>query len=232
MLAFIKYAAGTLVLIALALQLIAGGEDERVQQPINLASQISSSVTGWEVVDLPLGETEIAEEAAARQLVLDDFVNRRYIRGSVRVGVYVGYWAEGNMDTRFVASHTPDRCWVQNGWSCTAQEYSIPIQLAGQTTKPSQYREFQIHDEELYVYYWHLVEDGVYDYGERLNTIPDPRRYMRDFFRQLQQGSPEQFFIRIDSTVPFDELLRTPSLNPLWEDLLALGLQARASSDG
>ncbi len=218
---------GLLLIASIMLQFGFHKPETNFAVTINLENKIPQNLAGWDSEDLPLGANEIIEAAANRQLVLDDFIIRRYSRGQVELTVYIGYWAEGKMDTRFVASHTPDRCWTKNGWICIEQEYNEPIILIDETTKPSQYRIFEINQQPVYVYYWHLVGNDVYDYGERFNNIPDPAKYVRDFIRQLKDGTPEQYFIRINSNVPFTGLFENSSLKPLWQDLLSIGLAAQ-----
>ena len=85
----------------------------------HLKTTLPREVPGWEVDDKALGETEAVHAAVDKWLRLDDFVFRSYSRGRVHFDVYVAYWGPGKMPVQMVASHTPDRCWTENGWKCT-----------------------------------------------------------------------------------------------------------------
>jgi hypothetical protein len=78
------------------------------------------------------------------------------------------------------------------------------------------------------VLYWHLVGDQLYDYGERLNTRPHPIKWVRDSISYALKGSQGQYFIRLTSDRPMDDLLTDPSLGSLWESLAQLGLRRDA----
>jgi hypothetical protein len=60
------------------------------------------------------------------------------------------------------------------------------------------------------------VGNELYDYGDRLNKVPSVCRWWRDAAKQVFRVSPEQYFIRLTSDRPFEELKGDPG----WEELL------------
>jgi hypothetical protein len=94
-----------------------------------LTSVIPDQIPGWVVKDLPIAETEEMKKAVDEILNYDDAVYRNYNQGQTTISVYVAYWKPGKMSPRLIAAHTPDVCWVNNGWKCTARDFAYPISL-------------------------------------------------------------------------------------------------------
>jgi hypothetical protein len=165
--------------------------------------------------------------AAARILNFDDYAYRIYRKGNRSIGVYVAYWAAGRMPTHKVASHTPDRCWTENGWKCDDMKFAVPVAFGGQALKPAEWRKFTPPGGggTQYVLYWHLVGDEIYDYGERFNSRPHPIKWVRDSIAYAMKGSREQYFIRLTSDQPVENLLSDPELAPVMQMLASLGLR-------
>ncbi len=227
--------AGLLLTGGLALQLlhVPNVKDGRVgdgQASGELARRLPDSLNGWSVKDEPLGSSEFLSEETSRILNFDDYAYRIYERGGRKLGVYVAYWAPGRMPTNKVASHTPDRCWVENGWKCTESRFNVNVGAGGQNYKSAQWRLFVPPGggPKQFVLYWHLVGGELYDYGDRVNTRPHPVKWIRDSLAYAMKGSGEQYFIRLTSDLPMDDLLEDPSLNRLWTELGEIGLKASA----
>jgi len=216
---------------ALGLQGLSFGQKRVEPVEVDLAGIVPAEVAGWTVEDLPIGNTESLRSTAEKMLNYDSYGYRSYTRGSDNISAYIAYWGPGRMDTRLVASHTPDRCWVENGWKITARSFAKPLMLRGMVTQPAEERTFQYGDfgEPQYVYFWQLVGGEVYDFGERLNSRPDIGKYVRDFLRQLKDGKPEQYFIRISSSIPSDRLVREPLFQEILTGLKPIGLEAAAN---
>lgn len=198
----------------------------------DLARRLPAQVGPWLGGDEPLGPNESVSDAASRVLNFDDYVYRIYRSGSATLGVYIAYWAPGRMPTHKVASHTPDRCWIENGWKIRDARFSVPVSAEELVLKPGEWRVFRPPGDtrEQFVLYWHLVGDELYDYGARLNTRPHPVKWVRDSMAYALKGSEEQYFIRLTSERPIEDLLADPSLAGLWKALAELGLAASGSA--
>ncbi len=212
------------LLTATGLQFVTVDKTREEDLAVSLADALPREATGWVVEDQPLGATESLNERSERTLQLDSYVVRKYSRGQEALTVYIGYWGPGRMDTRMVAVHTPDRCWVENGWQTSSAEYQQIMTFGGRQTKPGEVRSFEVSGHTEYVYYWHLVGDGVYDYGKRLNRFPHPVKFVRDFMRNLTQGKPEQLFIRINANVPLNKLHSDELFQEIMSDVMDLGV--------
>ncbi len=220
-----------MLVLATATILQGFGQMREVQQarPPHLATSLTKAPEGgWSSVEVPLGPSEFISNEVEKVLNYDDVVNREYARGGQRFGVYAAYWGAGKMPTRLVASHTPDRCWTENGWRCLETKFKHRMSVDGMALQSAEWRKFEPPQggAVTYVMYWHLVEGRVYDYGERLNNVPDPLLWWKDAAQQVLSGSREQYFIRITSPAPFDELSDDPGFRQVLRDLAKLGLQA------
>jgi len=200
-------------------------EPPKARDP-HLATTVPASVPGWNSRDLPIGSSEFLASEAEKVLNYDEVLNREYTRGGEGFGVYVAYWGAGKMPTRLVASHTPDRCWTENGWRCVDMKFKQPQVFEGAPLQPAEWRLFEPPGggKPTYVLYWHLVEGRIYDYGERFNAIPSPMRWWKDAMQQVLLGSREQYFIRLTSTEPLENLWRDPGFADVVRGLERLGL--------
>lgn len=187
---------------------------------------VPSSATGWTVTDKELGDTESMKERSQQILDLDDFVYRNYSRdgGKEFFEVYVAYWAAGKASILEVSSHTPDRCWTENGWTQLDEEHAVEKEIGGESLLPAEWRIFEIQGSEQFVHYWHLVGGESYEYGKRSNAFPTPYTYVRDLLRSHMSGTGEQYFIRINSNIPFDRLWNDPGFREVLREVAELGL--------
>lgn len=211
---------------------------QEVAQPagrVRLAESLPRQLAGWSVADEALGQTEAVSEAALKVLNLDDYVYRRFTKGSVSFTVYAAYWAQGKMPTRLVASHTPDRCWTENGMRCVDQRFRHVYHVGDQDLLPAEFRVFtpggmnagtEDGAPKTYVAYWHTVEGKIYDYGARFNAVPSPWLWWKDTMAQAAYGSREQMFVRIASGTPFESLWANQDFLAVMKEVGALGLWA------
>jgi hypothetical protein len=209
------------------LQLIQGPQQTRGP---HLAKMVPRDLPGWSVRDVPLGPNEFMAGEVEKVLNYDEFLNREYNRAGESFGVYVAYWGAGKMPTRLVASHTPDRCWTENGWRCQTMKFKQSGIFNGLDLQPAEWRLFlpPRGDQPTYVLYWHLVEGRTYDYGERFNAVPSPTRWAQDAVQQALLGSREQYFIRLTSSEPLESLADDPGFAAVLRGLGDLGLSVPA----
>jgi hypothetical protein len=211
--------------VGVGLQLVFSLREETKAEPrLRLAELIAKSASDWAVTDEPIGMTEAVSEAALKTLNLDDFVYRRYRRGGVSFTVYAAYWAAGKMPTRLVASHTPDRCWTENGMRCVDLKFKQTYEVKGRPLLPADWRVFVSGEARTQVVYWHLVEGKLYDYGDRFNAVPHPLLWWKDTLEQATYGSREQLFVRVAAEVPLEQIWSDPGFQDVMESVAKLGL--------
>lgn len=192
-----------------------------------LSAIISPDLPGWTSEDLPLADSPEMQERTEQILNFEQAVYRVYKQGDREIGVYVAYWKPKQMPVRLVEAHTPDICWVRNGWHQREAEEGVALSADGTPLHPAEYRAYNRQEggNLTYVYYWHTVGDTIYvnrTVGEwdRLDPIKTVFRYGLD---QMQ----EQFFVRISSNKPFGEIFQTdPGMRELMKELADITLAA------
>jgi len=196
-----------------------------------LGAAVPLELSGWKGRDVPLGPNEFMTGAVERVLNYDEALNREYTREGASFGVYVAYWGAGKMPTQLVASHTPDRCWTENGWRCLEMKFRQAPVFEGRALQPGEWRLFEPPrgGEPTYVLYWHLVEGKPYDYGERFNATPHPLQWAKDAAQQALLGNREQYFIRLTSNPPLEDLWSDPGFAAVLRGLGELGLAGQSS---
>lgn len=216
--------AGAL-LLAVALQFRGRNRAQATGPAVRLHAVIPEAVPGWQARDLPLGANEGVVATVRQTLRFDEAVFREFSRGAEAFSVYAAYWRPGKMPVQLVASHTPDRCWTENGWHCDRIRFGVAEHFGALVTQPAQWRLFRAPGgERQYVLYWQLVNGRAYDFGDRFNRIPSAWRWWRDAAQQMLLGDSEQYFIRISSNEPFDQLRTEPGFVSVMQALGRLGL--------
>ena len=214
------------VVFAFAVQGTGAFREAAAARPAHLAAAIAAVIPGWTGREVPLGPNEFVAGAVEQTLNYDEVLNREYTRAEESFGVYVAYWGPGKMPTRFVASHTPDRCWTENGLRCVEMKFKAPVAVEGAPLHPVEWRRFEAArgQRPIYVLYWHLVEGRLYDYGDRFNAVPSPWLWIKDAVQQVLLGSREQYFIRLTSGEPLENLWEDPGFAEILRSLGQLGL--------
>lgn len=204
------------------------GDTTSTANPIGLAEKIPFAVSNWTMRDEPLGPTEFVQSEVEKNLNYDDMVNRLYTKGDVQFGVYVAFWSPGRMPVQKVASHTPDRCWSENGWKCLDDRFPEELESYNTPLLPAYWREFSppAGTAKTYVLYWHLVGGDPYDYGTGFNRMIGPVAWWRETLHYAIKGSAEQYFIRLTSNRPFDGIWTDAGVQEIVQSLAKLGLAA------
>ncbi len=215
------------ILQGIRLRNVERGDQSAIAQPVKLTDRVPRNLPGWTGRDEPLGPNEVTRSAVERTLNYDDFVFRVFEKEGRHIGVYVAYWAAGRMPLQKVASHTPDRCWTENGWRCEDMRFAESLVAGAAHLMPAQWRRFTPPNGAApqYVVYWHLVGTRLYDYGTRFNARPNFVKWWRDTLEYAFSGSEEQYFVRVTSDRPFEELKGDPGWEELLKALAKLGLE-------
>jgi len=216
-----------LLLLAIGIQLrqrqnVIPGKGRHLMQvlPMHLA--------GWAERDVPLGDTEAVLGSVEKTLRFDDVYFREFTSSRGVVSLYVAYWGAGKMPVQLVASHTPDRCWSSAGWICEALRHQVGLNGISVVLRAGEWRLFSApNKQKLNVEYWHLVGSETYDFGDRFNQVPSVWRWWRDAAKQVFKTPEEQYFIRLTSERPFNELKGDLGWEELLVALAKLGLDGK-----
>ena len=191
-----------------------------------LAKIIPAKVEGWASKDLPLGDTPEVERAARKILQASDYLSREYKSddGSSAFGLYIAYWEKGKDGTANASSHTPDRCWVENGWKNHLDKKKSDYlfgDIDGIKIMPAYYRymTFDRAGVKRNVLFWFIADGKRYDYGDGNTYVRNPIDYFKNMFISAFIGSPDLYFVRLDSETPFEELAKNPGFRKILKSL-------------
>ncbi len=210
-----------LLAAAIGLQILPQRESSLVKREAPLADYFPREMAGWHSEDRPPAETE-AEIARVRRLLnYDETLLRLYRKGEREFSLYVSYWRPGKMPAREIAFHVPDQCWVSVGWTESAANYNYQREFEGHLLAPAQYREFDGLGGRQYVFYWHILNGRAIIYSpegthSQLTTLGA-------LFRLGLNHKGEQYFIRIASSSPLENLWNDEGFQEVMELIAPLG---------
>ena len=180
-----------------------------------LAEILPPAPAGWTMIKREIADTPEMKEAVGELLNYDDGVFVDYTNGADRLSVYIAYWTPGKMSQRLVAGHTPDVCWVGNGWVKESSETVRGLKGDGKPLPPAEGRLFKIQGTAEHVWFWHIVGSEAKSYAT--GFAPPWYAPITDLLTKGLNQREEQFFIRLSSQIP----LTSTSLNPILQAVLS-----------
>ncbi|MFH1496591.1 MAG: exosortase-associated EpsI family protein [Verrucomicrobiota bacterium] len=218
-----------ILLLILAIGLAAYG-GSRVPEPRfhgEVAKLLPPAPPGWTMTEKSIADTPEMKEAVDELLNYSDGTFVEYSNGNQRLSVYIAYWVPGKMSHRLVAAHTPDVCWVGNGWEKIQSKQITDMVIENQPIPAIQDRLFEANGQAEYVWFWHLVGNESKSYGT--GHVPPWHAAITDLWVKGLNQREEQFFIRISSNVPLEKLLGNSPLKAVlvqlpWPDTIINGI--------
>ena len=194
----------------------------------SLKQSMPGNLPGWSVEELPVGPTELDRTVISQCLNYDELIYRRYYSARGSFCLYAAYWAPQRMSPCAVGIHTPDGCWMLSGWTCEASSFSWKSRLGDKELLPAQYRIFRDAVGRVQqVVYWHLVGGKPFDGDYRIDGSRSILGYWKGVLLHHAGGNTEQYFIRLSSERPFEEIWDDPGFRSLMESLARLCLARR-----
>lgn len=194
--------------------------------PVSLTESISeilpTEINGWSYADFDLATSDESSDRIASFLNFDDSLYRVYKKEKIHVGVYIAYWTPGKVSYRWAGAHTPDTCWVVNGWTRLDREYSIPFQVNEIKLKNAEFGIYKKDRSIENVYFWHLVGGEPFGYAQK--EIPNIFGALIDIQKYGLNLRQEQFFIRISSNENLETLQSTEGFDSIISGLSQLSL--------
>ena len=182
-----------------------------------LAEIVPNSISGWRIEDMDMADSPESSARITDFLNFDDALFRVFRKGDAFIGLYIAYWTPGKASYRWAGAHTPDTCWVQNGWTCTNREFSIPFSFGDTTFQPAEFGVYEKDGQSQNVYFWHLVGGQAFGYEqEGGHNIFGALIDVKNHGLNLRQ---EQFFIRLSSNKTLDELLKIDGFTDILDSL-------------
>ena len=187
---------------------------------------VPEELNGWKIIDQDMAESPESSERISDFLNFDDALFRIFKKGDTFIGLYIAYSLPGKASYRWAGAHTPDTCWVQNGWTRLDRKYCIPFQNEETPFEPAEFGVYEKDGSAQNVYFWHLVGGEAFGYEQEgghniFAALLDIKKYglnLRD----------EQFFIRLSSNKKVDELKKIEGFKQILDSLSEIGL-AKAS---
>ena len=191
-----------------------------------LSDIVPEELNGWEIIDQDMAESPESSERISDFLNFDDALFRIFKKGDTFVGLYIAYWLPGKASYRWAGAHTPDTCWVQNGWTRLDRKYCIPFQNEETPFQPAEFGIYEKDGSTQNVYFWHLVGGEAFGYEQEgghniFAALLDIKKYGLNLRN-------EQFFIRLSSNKKIEELKKVGGFNQILDSLNEIGL-AKAS---
>jgi hypothetical protein len=166
-------------------------------------------IGGWAGADIPLGENEVLK-ASVRLLNYDDYIFRRYSKGSEEVFVYAMYWRQGSISVREIAGHTPDGCWVSNGAVLGAPKRENRFAIGSVDTADAEVREFVFpHHQQVQVAWWHLWGENLVDRSFDQKTLMPTLRELWIWLGRRHGARHDQLLVRIHTTGDLAAAMKT-----------------------
>ncbi len=187
-----------------------------------IATIVPEVLNGWTIRDLDMAESPESSARISEFLNFDDALFRVFERGDTFIGLYIAYWTPGKASYRWAGAHTPDTCWVLNGWTCLEREYSIPFAHEATTFQPAEFGVYVKDGSAQNVYFWHLVGGEAFGYEQQ--GTPNIFAALIDIQKHGLNLREEQFFIRLSSNKTLDELKRMEGFDAILDSLSELGL--------
>jgi hypothetical protein len=218
--------AATIVVVLVGLNLYVNlkpAPKPMINQP--LAQLLPGAPRGWTAQDEPIADTPEELEKVEGVLHFDDAAYRVYDDGHTQVAVYIAYWLPGRFSPAKVGAHSPDTCWVHNGWNTVERNHDVESPLAGGVLKPMETGLFEKDGQRVHVIFWHLVggipmhydlsgwNNGIVGRIQRLPTLLD------DFSKFGLDQRKEQLVIRLSSSESFEELWADPGFGQFMDHL-------------
>jgi hypothetical protein len=187
-----------------------------------LSDIVPQQLNGWKITDQDMAESPESSERISDFLNFDDALFRIFKNGDTFVGLYIAYWLPGKASYRWAGAHTPDTCWVQNGWTRQDRKYRIPFQNEETLFQPAEFGIYEKDGSAQNVYFWHLVGGEAFGYEQEgshniFAALLDIKKHglnLRD----------EQFFIRLSSNKKIDELKKIEGYKQILDSLHKIGL--------
>ena len=115
-----------------------------LEQP--LAEIFPVELNGWKIQDQDMAASPESSNRISEFLKFDDALFRTYEKNSIFIGLYVAYWKPGTASYRWAGAHTPDTCWIVNGWTCSERQYAVPFTHKNTEFQPA---EFGVYERRI-----------------------------------------------------------------------------------
>jgi hypothetical protein len=194
-----------------------------------LSDIVPEELNGWKIKDQDMAKSPESSARISDFLNFDDALFRIFERGDTFVGLYIAYWMPGKASYRWAGAHTPDTCWVQNGWTRLDRKYCVPFQNEETPFQPAEFGIYEKDGSSQNVYFWHLVGGEAFGYEQKGGH--NIFAALLDIKKHGLNLRNEQFFIRLSSNKKLEELKKIEGFNEILDSLNEIGLAKAGDED-
>jgi len=189
--------------IAITYQFIGQARQREEMIALNVAQLLPAKIEGWEVEDRQVADSPDMVQAVESILRYDSAMFRVYKSGGVEITVYMSYWLPGKVHFENIDTHTPDVCWVTNGWTMEKLASPAPVSVGNQRITLPNYRRFKSNEATQTVLYWHyegskLLSSLSVDEA-KVSFLGHAKTRLVNFYDSIGQAPKQQLFVRISS---------------------------------
>jgi exosortase len=187
--------------------------------PVSPERLIPDRAPGWHV-ETARDLYRFSDLLRTRQLAERSYF-RRDADGVTQITLYIAHWAPGEASVSMVASHTPDACWPGGGWTVGhVDDPQTKLELAGHRLPVAEHRFFTQGNLPQHVWFWHIYNDRVINYRDPY-SVP---ALLQIAWRHGFQRDGNQYFIRLSSNRPWEQVAHEPLMQEIFSRLAAIGI--------
>lgn len=179
----------------------------------------TNGLVGWKKTTRRLAESPDGDSQVKAALNFDWAASVDYSNGSTRISIYMAYWSSGKVPCRIVAGHTPDICWINNGWTCAVSRAEQLRLETGELLQPAQYRAMRLNQHDEQVLFWHVVAGRAISYG---NGLPPWYAFITDIGARGFNQRAEQYFVRVSTDSKDHTWLKTEIMQRFFRNAAIL----------
>lgn len=180
----------------------------------DLETLLPKEIPGWVIEDRPVADSPEMLKTVEKVLSYDSAIFRIYRKQNLEISIYAAYWLPSKVPINQVDAHTPDVCWVVNGWKMEKRPPLEDIRTKYGVLSIPNVRNFNVSGHTLSVLYWHAVGSKIRINNSiseaELGVVQRARKRMAQFYNIIIEPPGEQFFIRISSNQNITEDLSLP----------------------
>jgi len=192
---------------------------------------LTQNISPWTVKSLDLALSQEEAISIERRLNSDDVLFREYSYQDIVILVYVGYWRSGSSPVYRVALHTPDTCWIHNGWTRQSRKYAQKLKSGNRSLLVAEQGEYTIENNYQDVIFWHIVGNTPFHYQQTDSSLTLYDKFVRNIVLPIETAykfnlkkPADQLFIRVSSNKKFSEIWHDPELVKLFKTFEPLGI--------
>lgn len=201
---------------------------ESGERPLpDFKTHLASNLEDWTWEDRPPSDSEAVLDAIEDMLDYDESLYRVYQNGDTIVTLWAAYWSPGKTDMKSVVSHQPEICWVAGGWEVKESRENVELEIPGLELKSGRYRLMSKNERsDTHIVFWHLIGGNSIKLSAKSVNLGRNLQIVQQLGIRGLRDRSEQYFFRITSNRPFEDLDSDPDFRRILESLAQYGLDA------